>query len=169
VNKGRRGKGHLHHALRKYGEDAFQILSVIPYPTELEAFEGECATITWLLDCGLTLYNKSAGGYGGQTKVEEAETRLRKSRAQKIINADPEVRRKKSIGQLGRVKSLETREKLSKVKSIPVRQLTLEGVEIALYPSALAAEVATGVKRAKICLVCKRTRNKSGGFRWEYV
>lgn len=55
------------------------------------------------------------------------------------------------------------------VVGFPVRQLTMDGVEVCVFDDANDAEDGTGVKRAGIGMVCRGQRNSAGGFRWAYT
>lgn len=67
----------------------------------------------------------------------------------------------------GRRLSEEQKSNLSKLKSIPVVQLTNNGEFIAEYPSIKVAEQTTGVSH-HVNECCRGTRETCGGFRWMY-
>jgi hypothetical protein len=50
-----------------------------------------------------------------------------------------------------------------------VRQLTLDGVEIAVHASATEAAIATKSDRASITEVVTGVKRTAGGYRWEFV
>ena len=51
----------------------------------------------------------------------------------------------------------------------PVRQLSLDDKEIAIYESLTEAERQTGINHRNISLVCQGKRKTAGGFKWEKV
>lgn len=51
----------------------------------------------------------------------------------------------------------------------PVRQLTLDGQEVKVHVSALAAAASVGRKGPGICNACSGKQETCAGFRWEYV
>jgi predicted GIY-YIG superfamily endonuclease len=159
---------HLYQAIRKYGPQNFHLVEKYPYESEAAAFIGERDHILRFKALGCRLYNKSAGGYGGQKKQDSEETRRRKSASAVRLNQRKDVRERKRRDQIGRVKSPATCEKLSLVKRKPVECLDPTGVVLAVYDSALAAEKATGSLRAHICACCKGNRPRAGGYLWRY-
>lgn len=50
----------------------------------------------------------------------------------------------------------------------PVKQLTLDGVLIAIWPSTMEAG-ENGFNQSLICACCNGKQNKHKGYRWEYV
>lgn len=50
----------------------------------------------------------------------------------------------------------------------PIVQMTLEGQEIAIYPSAYEAWKQTGCNHRHISEVCQGKRRTTGGFKWKY-
>lgn len=65
------------------------------------------------------------------------------------------------------IKMLRSRELLSKRKSKPVLQLTLEGELLIQHPSARQARLKTGITTIVDCL--KGRQKTSGGFIWKYA
>lgn len=51
----------------------------------------------------------------------------------------------------------------------PIKQLTLDGREVATYGILNEAARLTGVNASHICDVCKGRRKMAGGFKWEYM
>ena len=80
----------------------------------------------------------------------------------------PENKKHKSEAMKLYVRTPEHCANISKVHQKPVVQLDLQDNVIAEFPSAIAAEVATGVSRTKICVVCKGVRPRAGGYHWRY-
>ncbi len=161
-------RSHLANALRKYGRDAFALHVVEECDTEERAFLLEKEWISYLRIMGVKLYNKSSGGYGGQTRSTPESTRLKMSVSHRKRMQSSDLRKKISEKLKGRVKNDATKAKLSKAKQKAVVQLDHLGQPIAIFPSALMAQEATGALRAKICECCKGRRNKAGGFSWRY-
>lgn len=58
---------------------------------------------------------------------------------------------------------------MEKVIKKPVKQLTLDGVLIKVYPMIKDAERQTGVDSTQIIRVCKGTNITAGGYKWEYA
>lgn len=74
-------------------------------------------------------------------------------------------------GTTGYQYTKETIEKMAEIKTKypPITQLSMFGVFMAEYPSAKAAERATGVNNANISKCCNREIKQSGGFLWCYI
>lgn len=53
-------------------------------------------------------------------------------------------------------------------KGKPVQQIK-DGQIIATFPSAIEAEIATGVRRHNICKVAKGLKHHAGGFNWKFA
>lgn len=96
------------------------------------------------------------------------DTRRRKSESARCLNSRAEVRERKSQFMKGRTRNDEYRANISRAKQRPVEQLNLEGTVVATFDSALQAEQITGVSRTKICVCCKGTRPRAGGYGWRY-
>lgn len=60
----------------------------------------------------------------------------------------------------------ETRAKMSISHSRPVKQLSLNGTEIATFINTIEAEKVTGIDDSAICKCRKGNRKTAGGFRW---
>lgn len=58
---------------------------------------------------------------------------------------------------------------MEKVIKKPVRQLSLDGKLIAVFPMVSEAMRATGINNSQIIRVCKGTNITAGGYKWEYV
>jgi len=71
----------------------------------------------------------------------------------------------------GKHLSLERKEKLAKLRSLEVRQLSLDGELIALWDSPKKAAQALGISSSAIynVLAERMPAKRAGGFRWEYV
>lgn len=52
--------------------------------------------------------------------------------------------------------------------SKPVKQYTLQGELVAVYPSQMEAHRVTGISQGLISAVCRGERTKTGGFYWTY-
>lgn len=87
----------------------------------------------------------------------------------KIALADPERRRKISIG-LKSVWSDPTKIETSRnLNCKAVQQLTLDGVVIATYRSAKEAQRITGINHGNMCSCARGKKPQAGGYRWRYV
>ena len=58
---------------------------------------------------------------------------------------------------------------MEKIIKKPVRQLTLDGKLIAVYPMISDAMRKTGIDESQIIRVCKGKNITAGGFKWEYA
>lgn len=58
---------------------------------------------------------------------------------------------------------------MEKVIKKPVKQLSLSGEVIAIYPMITEAMRKTGVDESQIIRVCKGRNITAGGYKWEYV
>ena len=67
----------------------------------------------------------------------------------------------------GKTHTTENREKISISRSIPVIQLTIDGVEIRVFKSALEAQHVTGISNSNIIAVIKGKRKSAGGYLWK--
>lgn len=61
------------------------------------------------------------------------------------------------------------KQKLSKAKSIPVKQLDLDNNLIKIWDSAKEASEFLNISRQNICLACKKKRKTAGNYKWEYL
>ena len=58
---------------------------------------------------------------------------------------------------------------MEKVIKKPVKQLSLDGKCLAVYPMIKEAMIKTGIDETQISRVCKGKNVTAGGFKWEYV
>lgn len=127
---------------------------------------------------------------------ENHRTKARQSQAHTGFRHTEETKRKISQTEKGRAKSEETRKKMSEARigwkpteetrkkmseaqkgkyinhpslSKPVAQYTLEGQLITIYPSAMEAARRTSANYSCISECCYGKRNKSGGYKWQFV
>lgn len=115
-----------------------------------------------------------------RTGVRHTEDTKRKiSQAEKGKVVSKETRKKMSEARMGWQPTDETRKRISKANkgkntnhpnlSKPVAQYTLEGQFIVIYPSAMEAARQTGANYSCISECCYGKRNKSGGYKWQFV
>lgn len=175
-------KTRFHNALRKYGPSAFQWFIL---RDNLESQE-ECKRVEKIMICLFDTYyngyNSTLGGDGGFTGYNSGQfkkghtrnigskrsletiDRLRRSHIGKI---QPLEQIAKRVAKLkGRVRSLETRKKISKTLCKPVIQLTKNMQLIASFPSIKEAVKITGVNN--IGATCNGRHRTAGGFVWKF-
>ena len=107
------------------------------------------------------------------------ETKRKISQTEKGMVKSEETRKKISEARMGWKPTEETRKKMSEAQkgkyinhpslSKPVAQYTLEGQFIVIYPSAMEAARQTGANYSCISECCYGKRNKSGGYKWQFV
>lgn len=110
---------HLHRAIRKYGQDNFEIVLLEHYESDISLNEGEK---NWIYTLN-PKYNMTSGGDGGDTSSSEKYKEYMKIRS-RLISGDlnPFYGKQHTIGskqkmskaKLGKVMSQETKEKISK-------------------------------------------------------
>lgn len=54
-------------------------------------------------------------------------------------------------------------------RSIPVIQLSIDGIKIKEWVNMSQAALALGIGNGDICNVCKGNRKSAGGYKWEYL
>lgn len=166
----------LQRAIRKHGEDAFQVstLQVCSSQEELDAAE-KC----WIQKLGSITngYNVAEGGKNSRTlrgenhpffgkhltpehraniakaslgkKMSERSKRLISERGRGRKHTD-EARKKIALASKGHTLSTTARRKISQATSKPIIQSTTTGQFIARYDSITAAAQATGFARTKL-------------------
>jgi group I intron endonuclease len=109
---------HLHRAIRKYGQDNFQV-EIIEYKTSDLLNEGEMRWISYLSPP----YNMTKGGDGGDTSLSENYKRYMNVRSEMVSGElnpfygkrhTEETKQKISLKKMGTTVSPETKEKMSK-------------------------------------------------------
>ena len=111
------------------------------------------------------------GNQNGRGHVRSSDERLKIREKLLGHEVKPETRRKISDRLTGRKLSLEHVKRSAdghRGKGKAVKQLRDEQT-IAIYTSAVLAEIATGASRSKICECCKGRRSSAGGFGWCYA
>lgn len=200
-NQARRGHGHyLHRAMRAHGEEHF-VLEVLEQCDVSVLDEREKFWIA-RLDTFKNGYNLNEGGKGnrGRHHTEEeralmrerhwSRTSKRETCIEKIREANTELlkseetRRRISIGNRGKTRSSEQRERYSRSKlgaknpmfgkpgptQKTVAQFTFEGELVATFPSGQAAAASLGKSNATAIRNCCQGRSTSSyGFVWKYV
>ena len=81
---------------------------------------------------------------------------------------DPETIRKIAESNRGQKRSLETRERVSAAKKIPILQFTVDGEFVQEWDSGKSAAEALAIHPGHISKVCKNQRKTAGGFVWKY-
>lgn len=116
-----KGKTHaLHHAIRKYGADAFTHEVLERTTTEAGAQHAEQLWIAQLGTFGAGGYNLTIGGEGSAGRVVSSEVRAKLSASVRGFTHTPEAREKISAAQRGRPSGMrgrkhteESREKIA--------------------------------------------------------
>lgn len=83
-----------------------------------------------------------------------------------------ENNKKRAEGTKKKWEDQEYREKIRAAviesRSKPVEQYNIDGELIGTYPSATAAQEATGIDRTNICHALKGEQKTAGGYKWKY-
>lgn len=168
--KGYKGCTLFERAINKYGWDNFDHIIVASNLTKEESCQMEKDLIALYESTNPQKgYNLSTGGESGHTGVPMSK----------------EARNKISIANKGKVISEETRKKMSiasskykisalayiravEVHSIPVVQLTKNGLYIETYSSSAEASRKTGINESTINSCCNKDgkAKSAGGFMW---
>lgn len=190
---------HLCRAIRKHGEDVFQIQLIEECSNALLNEREEY----WIraLNTKVDGYNETWGGEGVKGYVHNEERRrlmkenhwrkrpdateiaARIKDARKDWKPSPEAIAKTAAANRGKKRSERTRllqsEKAQGSNNPmhgkpapnrrPVEQLTMDGEHVAFYDSIRAAILALGVRSAAIAMCCEGKCKSSHGYRWRYV
>jgi len=98
-----------------------------------------------------------------QSKIGENNPMYGKKQSQEVIN-------KRVEKLIGHTTSDETKKKIGLANGKKVAQIDIASNNIIrIFDSASEAARVLGLQNSKISAVCRGTRNKAGGFRWEYV
>jgi group I intron endonuclease len=101
----------LYHAIRKYGNDSFELTIIQECSSEQEAYDAERECILKLRSEGRALFNRSAGGIGNFSPTSDTRERMSKAQKGKIVTE--EQRQKISSSLSGRKIPREVVEKVS--------------------------------------------------------
>ena len=100
------------------------------------------------------------------------ENRTKFSNNIKRLNQNPEFQKRQKEGIKKKWEDPEFREKIRaaaiEVHNKPVEQYNIDGELVGTYPSATAAQEATGIDRSSICNVLKGRFKTAGGYKWKY-
>jgi group I intron endonuclease len=117
----------------------------------------------------LSILKKGNKYFLGKTHSEKTKAKLS---VQKLGNdwnkgkpCKEETKIKIGIANKGHKVTQETRDKIGK----PVAQFTKCGIFMAIYNSAMEAEIKTNTSRKHICSCCKGKRKTTGGYKWVYL
>lgn len=175
---------YMHRAIEKYGWDSFRhdILCVVHSRKLANLFEQHYIDKFNTFDERYG-YNLTKGGQGVVGCVWDEERK--KERSKKISGKgnpmygrhhSEEVRRKMSENRKGKYISPEMREfrtnvllEANKKRQTPIRQLDMDGNVVATYEGISAASRITGINHSSIANCCLGKRDKTHGFRWEYI
>jgi len=172
---------YLSHALKKYGEDAFEFKIIcICFDDDLNWYEIDY----------MTKYNTiSPNGYnlrkGGNSGNQHEDTKKRISETLKDRYAKNEIipnngflgkkltdehKAKISKGGKGLVRSEETRKKITEnSKKYKVLQYTLDGILVNTYDGCVVAASAMSTTKGQISAACRGKVKTYKGFVWKYT
>jgi group I intron endonuclease len=175
----------LYAAIRKHGPEAFEHRTLQECPSESEL---DAAERRWIAELGTFRkgYNATEGGDGvkGLRHTEETKRRMGEARkGEKNVNwggLSEEHKRNISLGRKGKGvgprpdacgwhHDEEARAKIGSAQFKQVEQISPLGEVVAIYPSVIAAETATGVGRTGISRSCRLPHRQAGGFKWRYL
>lgn len=171
----REGRGyhentHFASAIKKYGWDNFKHIILFDDLTEEQAkYTERLLIMTWQAQDNKHGYNMTSGGDGTPNYHPSDETRLKLSEARRKENLSEETLRRRSIALKGRKFTNEHKRKISQGNSKAVYMMTMDGVFIRSFKSALCAEVETGINHSHISQCCHNKRNSTGGYRWRFA
>jgi len=172
---------YLSHALKKYGENAFELkLICICFDEDLDRFEQEyIKKYNTLAPNG---YNLREGGNGGKlhqdTKNKISDTLKDKYAKQKIkptkafLGKKLTAEHRAKISQSGRglIRSEGTVRKITEnSKKYIVLQYTSEGILICTHDGCVEAAKHVNVSKTEISQVCRGKRKSLKGFNWKYA
>lgn len=115
-------------------------------------------------------------GRPGKPLNEKQRAALLKANIGKIVSE--ETRKKQSEAHKGKTLPEEQKKKISesgkiaqrKCKAVRVAQISIDGNEvIRIWECMSDIYTELGINIAHVCACCRGQRNKTGGFRWEYV
>lgn len=173
----------FYNAIQKYGWDGFEHIIFAENLTEFEAKQMEIILIAlYKTNCCKYKnpelgYNMTDGGDGTVGRLCTEETKKKISEKAKGRKFTPELKQKYSIlfseeGNpfYGKTHTEETKILLSKLRSIPVVQLSLSGEYINEFPSGREASKILGIDESTIndCCIGKPHCKSGGGYLWVY-
>jgi group I intron endonuclease len=173
----------FYNAIQKYGWDGFEHIIFAENLTEFEAKQMEIKLIAlYQTNCRRYKnpelgYNMTDGGDGTVGRLCTEETKRKISDKAKGRKFTEELKRKYSIlfskqGNpfYGKVHTEETKKILSKLRSIPVIQLSLTGEYIREFSSGKEASKILGIDEGTIndCCLRKPHCKSGGGYIWVY-
>jgi len=176
---------YLHNAIRKYGEESFDI-SVLEECLDIETLKER--EISWIETLGTFGggYNLTKGGDGLWGHIHSEETRRKMSESRKgeknhnfgkqwgydWSDATPEelAARNKKISETltGFKQTAEAKQKISASQYKKVIQYDMNGAEVARYNSMIEAETKTGIGRTGISRCCRETHRTARGFKFRF-
>jgi group I intron endonuclease len=178
----------FHNALRKYGEQTFEIYILkhnLKNQEEMNYWERYYIKEYNTLVLNNKGYNVSDGGtngnpLSGKTKQELDEINNKRRKAMLGTN-NPfygkthttqaiEKIREANIGRKRESITEETRNKLAKARGGgKIGQYSLNGELIAIWDYISQASRSTGINRTNISNCCNNNRKTAGGFVWKYI
>lgn len=166
---------HLQRAWNVYGAESF--LFYVVELCDKQSLDVRERHYIQAFNSLISGYNMTLGGDGslGRKHTEEAKERMREIQTGRIFSKQHCERISKSrIGKycgdknptFGRHRTEEEKKAVSRAQSMPVIQLTTDGIFIGTYTSAFSAYKATGIHHATISNVCNGNGHTAGGFVW---
>lgn len=182
ANRWNSGKGYrkqklFMRAIEKYGWDNIEHI-VYEVDSQKEMMYLEAYLIRYYNTTDKRYgYNITPGGEHptGYSLSEETKKKLRMRMGEKHPNYgrkwSEEVRKRMSLGKLGKKPTPEVKEKRRKhlidAIGVPVQQFTKDGILINEYNTITEASVSTGVNNSNINECCKGVRKTAGGYIWK--
>lgn len=163
----------FYNAIQKYGWDNIKHEILYTDLSEQEAKAKEIELISYYKACNIS-YNITDGGDGtlGRKMTEKHKALLRKIHTGNTYSLgrvqSKEEKMKKGDKIRGLKRSADTRKRLSDSSKKKVYRYNLEGDFIDAWDSALDAQNALNIPRAKIGACCLGKLKTSGGFRWSF-
>lgn len=159
----RHDNDHLQKAFNKYGEGAFvfRVLEEVPVK-DLDAAE-----IRWI-ECYDTYkngYNMTKGGEATRGLTPWNKGKPRSERIRKILSESAKKRTGEKNPFFNKKHTAETKQKISAMRSIPVREVET-GI---VYPSAKAADEAHGGHSSNVSKALNGDCPRAYGLHWEYA
>lgn len=161
----------MYAAINKYGWDNFEHVILFEGLSEKEAKDKEKELISeWHTQDRQYGYNATAGGDGLVGWKASEETRALLSKIHTGMKESEETRRKKA--KASKRNWTITKDAITKAKYKAVNAYDPNGVFVGWYESITDAANSLGLSKAQrshISDCCNKTRNTSGGYRWEYA
>lgn len=105
----------------------------------------------------------------GKPMPQPQKDKISSTMKERKIQPSAEARAKGAQARIGAKNSEEWLIKIKQVRSVPVVQVSKDGMEIKIYTSITAAAADMNISGSNITSVCKGKRKYAGGYSWKYV